>query len=131
MSSCKKVLLKSQLKEYLQVDIDGMTLNANGIHSNVRSSFFIQQMEEDLITLQSLPFATYISDNANGLELTEAANGFLLNDTMFSVVPKWNGTFLLKSHDSKYIFADENGDVLKSENSIEDGTWSHECLMGN
>ena len=131
MSSCKKVLLKSKLKEYLQVDKDGITLNANGIHSNVRSSFFIQRMEEDLITLQSLPFSTYISDSANGLESTEAANDFLLNDTMFSVVPKSNRTFLLKSHNSEYIFADKNGDVLKSGNSIEDRTWSHKCLMGN
>lgn len=114
----------------MQVDNDGITLNANGIHSNVRSSFFIQQMEEDLITLQSVPFSTYISDNANGLGLKEAANDYIINDTMFVVLPKANGTFLLKSHNSEYIFADENGDVLKSTNSIEDRTWSHKCLIG-
>ena len=131
MSSCKKVLLKSKLKEYLQVDDNGTSLNANGIHSNVRSSFFIQQMGEDLITLQSLPFGTYISHSANGLELRQAASDFLLNDTIFSVIPKSNGTFVLKSNDSKYIFADENGVVLTREKSTENGSWSLECFKGN
>ena len=124
-------MLKSSLNEYLKVDDDVTSLISNGKPSNVRSSFFIHQINKGSINLQSLPSSKYISTNDKELELIEVSNVTLENQTVFTIVPQLDGTFMLQSHDNQFVFSDDNGRVEISDNSIENGTWKLECFEGN
>ena len=131
LTDCKKFMLKSSLKEYLQVDDDGTSLIANGKSSNVRSSFFIHQINKGSVNLQSLPSGKYISTNDKEFELIEVSNGTLENQTVFTILPQLDGTFMLENLDNKFVFSDDNGLVEISDSPIDNGTWKLECLEGN
>ena len=124
-------MLKSSLNEYLQVDDDGTSLTANGKPSSVLSSFFIQQINKGSVNLQSLSSSKYVSTNDKEFEFIEVSNVTLDNQTVFTIVPQLDGTFVLESYDNKFIFSDDIGLVEISDSPIDNGTWKLECLEGN
>ena len=124
-------MLKSSLNEYLQVDDDASSLTANGKPSSVRSSFFIHQINKESINLQSLPTGKYISTYDKELELIEVSNVTLDNQTVFTIVPQFDGTFMLETNDNQFVFSDDNGPVEIIDSPIDNGTWKLECLEGN
>ena len=124
-------MLKSSLNEYLQVDDDGSSLTANGKPSSVLSSFFIQQINKGSVNLQSLSSSKYVSTNDKEFEFIEVSNVTLDNQTVFTIVPQLDGTFMLESYDNKFVFSDDIGLVEISDSPIDNGTWKLECLEGN
>lgn len=130
MKQCPKLLFKSTLSKYLHAEADGIYLNSNGSHSNVRSAFLIQQLGEHSATLQSLKSGKVLFDNVGGFELTDASNDAFQNTTIFTIVPEMEGTVLLQSHDKQFVDADENGLIVKSDNQTENRTWILECIRG-
>ena len=90
----------------------------------------ISQLEEDLITLQSLQSGKFVFNNLVGFEFIDGSNDTFENETIFTIVPEIDGTVLLQSHDQQFMVADENGLVVKNENTTENGTWTLECFKG-
>ena len=71
------------------------------------------------------------STNDKEFEFIEVSNDTLDNQTVFTILPQLDGTFMLENLDNKFVFSDDNGLVEISDSPIDNGTWKLECLEGN
>ena len=126
---CKKILLKSWEKEYLQIESDGIQVNTAGKRSSMTSTFILHRVSETSVTLRSFQSGRILTAASSGYRLQEDSNT-VQNVSHFKIINEMDGKISLQTNDNKFMSSGSNGQVIGRDTLSEHGKWSFECFRG-
>ena len=126
---CKKILLKSWEKEYLQIESDGIQVNTAGKRSSMTSTFILHRVSETSVTLRSFKSGRILTAASSGYRLQEDSNT-VQNVNHFKIINEMDGKISLQTNDNKFMTSGGNGQVIGMDTLSENGKWSFECFRG-